>query len=238
MLTRLGTSLLIVCAGIAAAAPPAFAQQTLNFSLGYFSVRGEDARVQGDVITENRNLLVFDVDEFSGATVGAEWLVPLGEYFEAGAGASFSRRTVSSIYDDFEDSDGTEIDQDLRLRIVPVAFTIRVLPLGQSNGVQPYFGAGLGVFSWRYSESGEFVDFSTAPPTIFREQYSSSGSATGPIALGGIRFASDSVSAGFEVRYQSADAALGEEFQDILAEPRIDLGGWTYQLTVGYRFGR
>ena len=237
-MTKLASSLLIVCAAALLTAPPADAQQTLNFSLGYFSVRGEDARVAGDVITENRDVLVFDVDDFSGATVGVEWLVPLGEYFEAGAGVGFSRRTVSSIYDDFVDSDGTEIDQDLRLRIVPVAFTIRVLPLGQSNGVQPYFGGGLGIFGWRYSESGEFVDFSTRPSTIFREQYASSGSATGPIALGGIRFASDSVSAGFEVRYHSADAPLGEEFQDIHANPRIDLGGWAYQATVGYRFGR
>jgi hypothetical protein len=235
---RIATYLVAACASTLLTAQPVFAQQTLNFSLGYFSVRGEDARVQGDVPVENLDVLIFDIDDFSGVTVGGEWLVPLGEYFEAGAGASFSRRTVESVYEDFVDNDGTEIDQDLRLRIVPVAFTIRVLPLGQSNAVQPYFGAGLGIFSWHYSESGEFVDFSTRPATIFHEQYSSSGSATGPIALAGIRFAADSFSAGFEVRYQSADAELGEEFQDIHADPRIDLGGWTYQATVGYRFGR
>ena len=32
----------------------------------------------------------------------------------------------------------------------------------------------------------------------------------------------------------SADAALDDRF----AGPRIDLGGWTYQATVGIRFGR
>jgi hypothetical protein len=217
-------------------APPAFAQQTFNVTFGYFSVRGEDARVEGDVINENRNLLAFDVDEFSGATVGGEWLVPLGEYFEGGAGIGFSRRTVSSVYADLTDSDGTEIDQDLRLRIVPVSFTIRVLPLGQGSVVQPYFGAGLGLFGWRYSESGEFVDFTDF--TIFREQFADSGTATGPIALGGIRFGGQSVSAGFEVRYQSADAELDSIFATSTATPRIDLGGWTYQATVGWRFGR
>jgi hypothetical protein len=237
LMFKCGSCLLMLCASIIATAQPALAQQRLNFSLGYFTVRGEDARVEGDVLNANRNLLVFDVSDFNGATVGGEWLVPLGGYFEAGAGVAFSRRTVSSVYEDFVDDDGSEIDQELRLRIVPISFTIRVLPLGQASRVQPYFGAGLGIFSWRYSESGEFVDFGTSPPTIFREQFVDSGSETGPVALGGIRFAAGAVSAGFEVRYQSADAELGPEFAVIADEPRIDLGGWTYQFTVGWRFG-
>jgi hypothetical protein len=232
MLMRCGTVLLVLLAG----AQPALAQQTLNFTLGYFSVRGEDARVDNDVITENRHLFAFDVDEFSGATAGAEWLVPLGEYFEAGAGIGFSRRTVPSVYADLVDRDGSEIEQDFRLRLVPVTFSVRVLPLGQSTGVQPYFGAGLALIGWRYSETGEFVDLSDR--TIFREQFAASGSARGPVALGGIRFAGDTVSGGFEVRYHSADADLGERFAAGTPEPRLDLGGWTYQATIGYRFGR
>lgn len=235
MVNRLGIALLFVCAGTLGAPGAAMAQQTLNFSLGSFTVRGEDARIEDDVLNENRNFLAFDVTDFNGATVGAEWLVPLGNFFEAGAGIGFSRRTVPSVYEDLVDSDGSEIEQDLRLRIIPVAFTIRVLPLGRTSRVQPYFGGGLGIFSWRYSEAGEFVD---PRRIIFREQYAASGNATGPVALGGIRFGGDSASAGFEVRYQSADAELGRRFASTLREPRIDLGGWTYQFTVGVRFGR
>ena len=232
MLTRSLTVLTLVLG----AAQPALAQQTLNFTLGYFSVRGEDARVADDVITENRNLFAFEVEEFSGATAGVEWLVPLGEFFEGGAGFSFSRRTVPSVYADFVDRDGSEIEQDFRLRMVPVTFSVRVLPLGQSNGVQPYFGAGLGLIAWRYSESGDFIDLRDR--SVFREQYVASGSARGPVALGGIRFAGDQLSGGFEVRYQSADADLGTRFAAGTPDPRIDLGGWTYNVTVGYRFGR
>src|SRR5687768_10615787 len=183
---------------------PAAAQQTLNVSLGYFAVRGEDARVEDDVLNENRNFLDFDIGDFNGATVGAEWLIPLGEYFEAGAGLSFSRRTVSSVYLDFVDTDGSEIEQDLRLRLIPIAFTVRVLPLRQTSPVQPYLGAGIGLFGWRYSESGEFVDFQRRN-AIFREQFVASGTETGPVVLGGIRFVGDAMSGGFEVRYHSAD---------------------------------
>lgn len=234
MIRRIGGCLLLACVGVLGAARPVLAQQTLNLSLGYFTVRGEDARVENDVLNQNRNFLVFDVTDFNGAAVGGEWLVPLGGYFEAGAGLAFSRRTVPSVYKDFVDSDGSEIEQDLRLRIIPVAFTVRVLPLGQTSPVQPYFGGGLGIFSWRYSESGEFID---PQRVIFREQYVASGNETGAVALGGIRFAGDTISAGVEARYQRADAPLGARFAGLLREPRIDLGGWTYQFTLGIRFG-
>ena len=228
---------IMVAAGVLlAAAAPAAAQQTLNISLGYFTVRGEDARVERDVLNENRNVLTFDIAEFNGPAIGAEWLVPLGGYIEAGAGVGLSRRTISSVYERFTDRDGSEIEQQLRLRIVPVSFTVRVVPLGQAPAIQPYVGAGLGLFNWRYSESGEFVDFQSGN-AIFREQYVASGSQTGPIVLGGLRVAGDAMSGGFEIRYQSADAPLGRPFSNLQREPRIDLGGWTYQLTIGWRFG-
>ena len=226
-------SLLLAGVGLFVATGDAAAQQTLNFSLGLFTPRGEDARTEGDVLNANRSFLAFDIRDFRSASVGAEWLVPLGNFVEAGAGVGFSRRTVSSVYANFTDSDGTEIDQDLRLRLVPVAFTVRVLPLGQANALQPYFGAGLGVFRWRYSESGEFVDFARNRE-IFRDQYVAEGSETGPIVVAGLRFGGETVSAGGEIRYHSAEADLDDRF----AGSKIDLGGWTYNVTVGVRFGR
>jgi hypothetical protein len=240
MRQRLGCIALLTAATIGFSAVPAAAQQTLNFSLGYFTVRGEDARVEGDILTEHLGAdaeLVYEMDDFNGLSIGGEWLVPIGQYLEAGAGASFTRRTVPSVYNDFTHDDGSEIEQDLRLRLVPVALTIRVLPLGQRSGVQPYFGAGLGIINWRYSETGEFIDFARGG-AIFREQYVASGSESGPLLLGGLRFAGDSVSSGFEVRYQSADAPLGSAFGSTQPNPRIDLGGWTYQFTIGMRFGQ
>lgn len=231
MLNRTGLRLLMLCGALLAPAVPAAAQQTLNFSLGYFTPRGEDARVEGDVLNANRNFLLFDVSDFAGASVGAEWLLPIGRYLEGGAGLSFSRRTVASIYEDFEDNDGTEIDQDLRLRLVPVAFTLRVLPLGQGSPVQPYFGAGVGIFNWRYSESGEFIDFAQNLE-IFRDQFVADGNRAGAVVLGGIRFAGETVSAGGEIRYHKAEADLDDRF----AGSKIDLGGWVYNFTLGIRF--
>jgi hypothetical protein len=203
----------------------------VNLDIGYFTVRGQDARVEGDVLNANRNFLTFDVDDFNGASIGGEWLVPLGRYIEAGAGLSFTRRTVPSSYTRLVNPNGSEITQDLRLRLLPAAFTFRVLPLGQDRGFQPYVGAGLAVISWRYSESGQFVD--TRDRTVFNNSYVATGTATGPVAMGGFRFAGDTATAGVEFRYQGADADLPTPF----AGDKIDLGGWSYLFTVGVRFG-
>src|SRR3954471_16274787 len=74
MVSRLGCVTLAVCAMLAASARPAQAQQTLNFTFGYFTVKGEDARVDRDILTTNLNSFVFDVSDFNSATVGGEYL--------------------------------------------------------------------------------------------------------------------------------------------------------------------
>jgi hypothetical protein len=232
MSRQLWLVLALVCSSVALDAQPALAQQTFNVSLGYFTVRGQDARVTGDVLNANRNFLTFDIKDFNSASIGGEWLIPVGRYIEAGAGIAFTRRTVPTVYTKFVNANNSEIDQDLRLRMVPVAFTFRVLPLGQDVGFQPYLGGGLGVINWRYSESGQFVD--TRDRSIFNNSYAASGTETGPVAMGGIRFAGDTLASGFEIRYQAAEADLPAPF----AGTKIDLGGWSYLFTVGMRFGR
>lgn len=229
---RLIPVLLLACVAFGPAT--ASAQQTVNFSLGVFVPRGADARVEGDVLNANRTFLLFDIGDFTSASVGGEWLVPFGEYFEGGAGIGFSRRTVPSVYAAFEDNFGGEIQQELRLRLVPFSFTVRALPLGQSNPFQPYIGAGLAVINWRYAEFGDFVDFGDPNLPVFPGSFVATGTSTGPVVLGGVRFGGESLTAGGEIRYQKAEGDLSSDF----AGNRIDLGGWTYNFTIGVRFGR
>src|SRR5436189_287278 len=142
---RLFIALALVCGSMLCDARPALAQQTFNVSIGYFTVRGEDARASGDVLNANRNFLTFDMKDFNGASIGGEWLFPVGNFIEAGAGVAFTRRTVPTVYSRLVNANGSEIDQELRLRTVPAAFTFRVLPLGQNRGFQPYLGGGIGL---------------------------------------------------------------------------------------------
>ncbi len=230
MSNRLWRTAALTCAAVCLAVPVS-AQQTLNFSLGYFAPKGYDSRVQGDVLVANRDFLIFDISDFGGAAVGGEWLVALGRYLEAGAGLQYTQQTVPSVYADFVDPNGTEIDQETRLRRLPIDFTVRVLPFGQGTGVQPYVGGGLTVINWHYKEFGEFVDFD-AGRRIFIGEFTDEGTQVGAVVVGGIRFGVRGASAGFEVRYHHADADLSSDF----AGPRLDLGGWTYQATAGLRF--
>ena len=119
MLKRVTTCLLFAGAVWLGSAADVRAQQTFNFSVGYFTPRGEDARVDGDVINANRSFLAFDVSEFNTVAIGAEWLVPLGEFIEAGAGIGFTRRTVPSVYLNFVDADGSEIEDYLYRHTLP-----------------------------------------------------------------------------------------------------------------------
>jgi hypothetical protein len=232
---RQGWTLTTTLAIMLFSAGTASAQQTLNFSLGYFTVRGEDARHDDDVLLYNReNLFVFDFSDFNSASLGAEWLVPIGEYAEIGAGVGFTRRTVPTIYADFTQPGGAEIEQELKLRNVPFSATVRVLPLGRGGAVQPYVGGGIGVNVWRYSETGDFIDFSPgAGNRIFRDAYVATGTAIGPVAVFGLRIPVGSGSFGGEIRYQKAEGDLDE--LDFLA-PKIDLGGFHYVATFGIRF--
>jgi hypothetical protein len=226
---------LLMCATVASAQD--LGKQTVNFTLGYFTPLGFDSRDIDDVLIANSTFLqtrgrsFLDLDEFNGASVGGEWLFPLARHIEGGIGVSYTSQTSHTVYADFVDPDGTEIDQDLKLRLTPIAFTVRLIPVSPRSPFQPYVGGGIGLISWKYTEVGEFVDFN-AGREIFNEHFEDSGTNVGPVFLGGIRFAGEAFSTGFEIRYQHAKGDLGADF----AAPKIDLGGWTYNFTAGVRF--
>lgn len=227
----------ILAALVLLAPAPATAQiyqvesnQAIGFNLGYFAVRGEDSRVEGDVLFADLDSLAFEVKDFNSVTFGGEWLFGLTDFVEGGLGAGFYQRTVPSVYRSQTHADGREIEQDLKLRIVPLTATVRFLPLGR-GAVQPYIGGGIGFFNWRYSETGEFID---ADRFIFRDRFVANGNSIGPVILGGIRApVADVWMIGGEIRYQKAEGDIEE---DGLLGDKIDLGGWTTSFTVHLRF--
>jgi hypothetical protein len=230
MVHRVVFAALLAFAVTAGVARPVSAQQTLTLQIGAFIPKGEDARVAGDVLTINRQYLLFDLGDFSGFLVGGDWALALGEYLEAGAGFGFYQETVPAVYAEWINEDGSEIVQDLKLRIMPATAVVKILPLGSRRAFQPYVGAGLGIYFWRYSESGEFLG---TDGSIFRDSYVQSGTSVGPVAVFGLRGrVSQSAIIGMEGRYQWGEGQLS---QDFLGE-KIDLGGFSILATFGYRF--
>jgi hypothetical protein len=224
------------------ATPTASAQQSLNLYIGGFTpmaldARGTDNR-HDDVLfrdslslrTLNRDTGI-DIGQFNNVTVGGEWLVGVGRNLEAGLGLGFYQRAVPTTYIALVNPDQTEIRQELKLRIVPFTATIRVLPFGNNAPIQPYIGAGVGVYAWRYSETGDFVG---ANNVTFTDSFVGSGTAVGPVILGGVRVPIGAVSIGGEIRWQAGLGTLPTSAD--FAGPKIDLGGVNYLLTFNVRF--
>jgi outer membrane protein W len=220
------------------AVPNASAQQSASFYIGAFTPRAIDARDIDDVLVQNSVFLSslnqvrgIDIGEFNNVTVGGEWLFGMTPKLEGGLGIGYYQDTVPTLYTDLVNTNGTEIRQDLKLRIVPFTGSVRFLPLGNRAPVQPYIGAGVGVYYWRYSETGQFVDFQN---NVFTGNFVGSGGAVGPVVMGGVRAPIGSASVGFEVRYQSAEGKLPND--QGFAGSTIDLGGFNYLFTTSFKF--
>jgi len=225
----------LVAVAVVSAAAPVEAQitQTASFNAGYYALRAEDARPSGDVLVENLNFLVFDPTELNGGTFGGDWFVGVGDYLDFGVGISYYKRTAPSVYREYVNADGYEIPQELKLRVMPVSFVARFLPLSRHAPVVPYAGVGVAAYNWRYSETGEFIDLSDF--TVFRSSYVDSGTEVGPVYLAGVWVpAGDVFAVGFDFRYQQATADLDPNvgfFGD-----KIDVGGYASQFTFQIRF--
>ena len=223
------------------APPQASAQQSINFFVGGFVPRSPDlvngvisgpgGRGNDDVLFKNGDFLTFDFKDFSGPIIGGGWTVGLGDLFDAGIDVGFYQRTSPAVYTKFTHPNGTEIEQDLKLRIIPVTATIRFLPLGHHGPARPYIGGGVGIFAWRYTEVGEFL---ANDRTTFRDTFPVKGTSTGPVILGGVLFPVGAAGIGLEARWQSAKGEIAKSLD--FSGTKIDLGGLNYMLTVGFRF--
>ena len=235
---------LILGAAVLAAAPAAHAQDhSLIVNLGYFALKGADSRVDGDILNAERCIdttfacepLLFQVKDFNNGTISADWVVGLGDFFEATGGIGYYQETTPSVYEFLTNTDGSEIVQDLKLRVVPITLTARFIPTTRLAAVQPYIGVGVSFLNWRYSEIGDFVD--TSDNSIFRATYEADGWKTVPVVLGGVKFplGGDKFLLGAEVRWQTGDAKLPTGTDGFISD-RIDLGGFTYSGLFQVRF--
>jgi hypothetical protein len=224
-------SALFIAAGVLTPAT-SYAQQSFNLQLGGFVPHGEDARPFDDVLRNNLDFLVFDINDFSTFNINGEWEFPLNDKISGSLGLGFNTASEPSVYLNYVEDNHTEIQQELKLRIVPFTAAIRLIPFGQRNPVQPYIGAGVGVFMWRYAESGEFVDFSDG--SVFRDSFVGTGANAGPVIFGGINFVGDVFGAA-STSATSRPKAICPPIRDSPGST-IDLGGWTYAANFKIKF--
>jgi hypothetical protein len=248
MIGRVGGIVLLA----ALVAAPASAQivQSLHISGGAFIPRGYSGRDNQDVLVTDLDSLDFTrcqsenfqscIHVFDGGQIAGEWLVAFGPHVEVGAGVGFYSRSTPSAYLDYgKPPDNSDITQDLSLRIVPVSGVVRFLA-GRPGQVQPYVGIGVAALNFRYSESGEFIDFTdpnALPLPTYTARYTTSGTTVGPLALAGLRFPvnGDIWAVTFEWRHQWGVGKTGGPANGFL-DDKIDLGGDNVSFGVLVRF--
>ena len=107
------------------------------------------------------------------------------------------------------------------------------LPIGRAGDFQPYVGGGVALLNWKYSEVGEFVDFSDE--SIFRDRYVASGNTVAPLVFGGVRvpFSGDVFAFNGELRWQGG---TGDTSGTSLLADEIDQGGISAIASFQIRF--
>jgi len=114
MLRRLTLSISIMALVIGVfATPSASAQQTVNFFVGGFIPRGFQSRGIDDVLVQDSDFLLFNIRDFRGATAGAEYLVGLNDFFDAGLSVGIYSRTAPAIDADFTGPGGREVAKEI-----------------------------------------------------------------------------------------------------------------------------
>ena len=187
--------------------------------------------------TGAENDLFLDLDELFGVrgsdwnafSGGIEFSAELGSFVEAGVRVDWSQRTLQTSYLDFVDGDGQEIRQTLRLALVPVGATLRLIPTGP-NRVAPYVAVGGDLYYYRYEEWGDFVDFFDDELPIVDDSFISDGTTFGWHVALGIRIPiTYDISLTAEVKRQWAETEMNDDF----FQNRLDLTGTS--ATLGFR---
>jgi hypothetical protein len=181
--------------------------------------------------------------DFDAPYLGAEIAARVGQRWDVAVGVGFSRSSKASEFRDWVDNNENPIEQVTALRTVPVTLSAKyyLAERGRSvgrfawvpNTVTPYVGAGVGVVSYRFEQTGDFVDFASLD--IFYDQYVSTGQAA---LLRGLAGVSVSLGGQFELtgeaRYQHAQGELGNRFDEF--DDSLDLSGVQGVIGIAIRF--
>jgi Outer membrane protein beta-barrel domain len=168
-----------VLLGATVLVPTSARANSFTVRLGYLSPRG-DSRLWSE------NVAAFDyvVNDFNGLIGGAELDLALNEFLDIAMGVDGYSRSLATHYRDFVRDDGTEVFHDVSLRVIPVTFGARFLPIGKFHVLLPYVAGGFGLYPFEYREQGDFIDFGTAE--IFGTAYFDRGVGTGVYAAAGL----------------------------------------------------
>lgn len=219
----------ILALGVVAAAPAPGWASGLDLRVGGFF-----PRAQSNLFDDTSELFTVDKEDWRGVYGGAEFNFELARHVEMGFSIDGYSRTLDTVYRDFVRESGAEIPQTLRLTIVPLGVSLRLLPADRFAAVSPYVTVGGDVFFYKYEEFGDFIDFFSDDFDISADAFESDGAIFGGHAAAGLRVpVGDDFAITGEVRYQYAPRKrMGDDFRN----NEIDLSGVSATLGLRLRF--
>lgn len=205
---------------------------TLNLRVGTSRPAAE-----GDIFQFITSELTLDREDFAAFTWGGDLSIRVRPQLDVVLGASVSKSSRGSEFEDWVDENEQPIEQVTVLRRIPVTAGFKFFPLPRGREVgryafvptrfAPYLGAAGGIMYYELDQRGDFVDHETLE--IFGDFLRSSGTAPTIQALGGADvWIFPHLGVNVEARYGWASADLVDAFSDF---EKIDLRG--FQLTTG-----
>ena len=199
--------------------------------------------------------LTLEPSDFNGAMFGFTFAASLNPNLDFALSTDWLGSTTHSSYRNYLFEDNSPITQRETLRLMPVDFSLRILPTGRTaprgtkgrrvlRPVVPYFGGGVGLMFYEYEQSGNFIDFTDPTGLLVYHGYADTQSVTWSAnVLAGIEVQfSPWVAMQVEGRYRWATGELGSDFHQLASRGSIapndhlDLGGASLSTGVVFRF--
>ncbi len=201
--------------------------QSLNLKLGIFS-----PTLDSDLWEVNKENLYLSENDMQEIAYSIEFEQFVGRHLSLSIEAGDYSKTLYSQYRDYEYNDGSPIYQNISLSITGVELGIKVYPLGHRKILNPYFGAGVGVYYWEYEQWGDFIDFTTFD--VFEGYgYTDAYSAGINLRAGFVFRFKRYLGVSFEAKYQYLRGELSSLFEGF---EKLDLSGLTLNVGVNLFF--
>ncbi|MBN2371938.1 MAG: hypothetical protein JXO72_15760 [Vicinamibacteria bacterium] len=176
-----------------------------------------------DLFQDHSDLYTVGRSDWVGGVFGIEFTRRLAPHLELGLHVDGYSRTNDTSY-----RDDRAVLQTLRLSMVPLGISLKLLASDRRASIQPYIAVGGDLVIWKYEAWGEFYLDADSYDFDWGE-FESTGVAPGLHVAAGVRVPiSYDFSLTAEGRYQWAESDMGDDF----LYNRIDLSGAS--ATVGF----
>jgi len=167
---------LAILAAVLILAPSLAFCNAFSLRAGYFFPRAQHGTDHPDSLwTIELDNMSFKKSDFTNSIMGLSYEYFLTRELSLVFGLDTYERIKAGYYKDwvgYEFDDGNfafpleyyegdfDVSHSFTVSLLPIQFSLKVLPLGRRTKIIPYLGAGVGVYIWGVRLRGDMIDFS------------------------------------------------------------------------------